>query len=60
MGFLKKVFGAKEVLIDPADLRIPQEVATDKPGLTLKKAPVVISQRKYGEHIFECAHPGHS
>lgn len=40
MGFLKKVFGAKEILIDPADLRIPQEVATDKPGLTLKKAPV--------------------
>ena len=40
MGFLKKVFGAKEVLIDPVDLRIPEEVATDKPGLTLKKAPV--------------------
>lgn len=40
MGFFKKVFGAKEVLIDPADLRIPDEVATDKPGLSLKKAPV--------------------
>ena len=40
MGFLKKVFGSKQILIDPADLRIPDEVATDKPGLKLKKAPV--------------------
>ena len=39
MGFLKKVFGSREILIDPADLRIPENVATDKPGLTLKKAP---------------------
>ena len=40
MGFFKKVFGPREIVIDPADLRIPEEVATDKPGLTLKKAPV--------------------
>jgi len=40
MGFLKKVFGSKEVLIDPVDLTLPEVIATDKPGLTLKKAPV--------------------
>lgn len=40
MGFFKKVFGTKEILIDPADLRIPDVVTTDKPGLTLRKAPV--------------------
>jgi hypothetical protein len=40
MGLFKKVFGTRKVLIDPADLRIPDEVATDKSGLSLKKAPV--------------------
>lgn len=40
MGFFKKVFSTKETLIDPADLRIPDVVTTDKPGLTLRKAPV--------------------
>ena len=40
MGFLKKVFGAKEVIIDPADLLIPDVVGTDAPGITLKKAPI--------------------
>ena len=40
MGFLKNLFTAKEIFIDPADFRIPDEVATDKPGLSLKKAPV--------------------
>ena len=28
-GFMKKVFGAKEVVIDPADLLLPDEVGTD-------------------------------
>jgi hypothetical protein len=28
-GFLKKVFGAKEVIIDPADLLLRDEVGTD-------------------------------
>ncbi|NQV97720.1 MAG: hypothetical protein HQ486_07985 [Acidimicrobiaceae bacterium] len=40
MGFLKKVFGAKEIVIDPADLTLPDLIATDKLGLTLKKAQV--------------------
>ena len=39
MGLLKKVFGSKEIVIDPADLFIPDEIATDMPGLSLKKAP---------------------
>lgn len=39
MGFFKKVFGAKKVAIDPADLLLPEEIGTDMPGFTLKKAP---------------------
>jgi len=38
MGFLKKVFGAKEVVIDPADLKLPESIGTDKPGLVLSKS----------------------
>lgn len=38
MGFFKKVFGAKEVVIDPADLKLPESIGTDKPGLVLRKA----------------------
>ena len=33
MGFLKKVFGAKEVLIDPADIR---KLFLLQPGVCLK------------------------
>jgi hypothetical protein len=40
MGLLKSIFGAKKVVIDPADLEIPDDIGTDKPGLTLKKAPI--------------------
>ena len=40
VGIIKKLFGSKEVLIDPADLVIPDDVGTDKPGLTLRKAPI--------------------
>lgn len=39
MGFLKSIFGTKQVVVDPADLQIPNEVQTDVKGLTLKKAP---------------------
>ena len=39
VGFLKKVFGPKEVVIDPADLFIPEDIQTDMPGVSLKKAP---------------------
>jgi len=38
MGFLKKVFGAKEVVVDPADLTIPDVIATNKPGVQFRKA----------------------
>ena len=34
MSIFKKMFGSKAVVVDPADLRIPELVATDKPGLT--------------------------
>lgn len=40
MSIFKKMFGSKAVVVDPADLRIPELVATDKPGLTLKKSPI--------------------
>lgn len=39
VGFLKKVFGLEEVAIDPADLFIPEDIQTDMPGVSLKKAP---------------------
>ena len=37
MGFLKSLFGTKTIEVDPADLKLLDEVATDKPGLTLRK-----------------------
>lgn len=38
MGFLKKVFGSKELVVDPADLSLPDVIPTDKPGLSVRKA----------------------
>ncbi len=38
MGFLKKVFGPKEVVVDPADLTIPDVIETNKPGVHFRKA----------------------
>ena len=38
MGFFKKVFASKEIVVDPEDLTLPEEIPTDKPGLTLNKA----------------------
>lgn len=38
MGFLKNVFGSKEVVVDPADLIIPDVIATNKPGVQFRKA----------------------
>jgi hypothetical protein len=38
MGFFKKVFASKEIVVDPEDLRLPSEIPTDKLGLTLKKS----------------------
>jgi|688.fasta_scaffold75562_5 hypothetical protein len=38
MGFLKKLFAAKEIIIDPADLTLPEVISTSKQGLTLRKA----------------------
>ena len=38
MSFLKRVFGSKELVVDPLDLQLPESVATDMPGVTLKKS----------------------
>ena len=38
MGIFKKIFSAKELVVDPADLLLPNVVPTSKPGLSLKKA----------------------
>jgi len=39
MGFFKKLFGGSEIVVDPVDLTLPDTVKTDKPGVSLKKAP---------------------
>lgn len=36
----KKIFGSKEIVVDPADLTLPEVVPTSKPGLSLKKSQV--------------------
>lgn len=38
MGIIKKLFGSKEIVVDPADLFLPEVIATKKQGLALKKA----------------------
>jgi hypothetical protein len=38
MGFLKRIFGGKEVVVDPAHLTLPEVMPTDK-GTTMRKAP---------------------
>jgi len=38
MGLFKKIFGQKEVVIDPANLTLPDVVPTSQSGLTLKKS----------------------
>lgn len=38
MGFLKGIFGSKAVEVDPNDLRLPEQIPTDKRGLSLTKA----------------------
>ena len=37
MGFFKKVFGPKEIVVDPADLTLPEQIPTSVAGLTLTK-----------------------
>lgn len=37
MGFFKNVFGSKEIVVDPEDLTLPDEIPTNQPGLSLKK-----------------------
>jgi hypothetical protein len=37
MGFLKKLFAAKEIVVDPADLFLPEVIQTTKQGLSLRK-----------------------
>ena len=37
MGFLKRIFGGKEVVVDPAHLTLPEVMPTDE-GTTLRKA----------------------
>ncbi len=39
MGFFKKLFGEKDIVVDPLDLTLPDTMKTDQPGVTLKKAP---------------------
>lgn len=38
MGFLKRLFAAKEIVVDPTDLFLPEVISTSKQGLTLRKA----------------------
>lgn len=38
MGILKGIFGSKAVVVDPNDLRLPEQISTSKSGLTLTKA----------------------
>lgn len=40
MGFLKKILGGKEIVVDPNDFVIPDVIPTAKPGLSFRKAPV--------------------
>lgn len=37
MGFLSKFLGHKAVEVDPSDLKLPEEIPTSQPGLTLRK-----------------------
>jgi hypothetical protein len=37
MGFLKKLFATKEIVVDPADLFLPEVIQTTKQGLSLRK-----------------------
>ena len=37
MGFFKKMFGSSQVVADPENLTLPDEIPTDQAGLTLKK-----------------------
>lgn len=39
MGIFKRLFGAKPIVVDPADLTLPEVIPTDKQGIVLKKAP---------------------
>lgn len=39
MGIFKRLFGAKPIVVDPADLTLPEVIPTDKHGIVLKKAP---------------------
>jgi hypothetical protein len=38
MGFLKKLFAAKEIVVNPADLTLPDVIPTARKGLSLSKA----------------------
>lgn len=38
MGFLKSVFGGRDLVVDPADLNLPETIGTDVPGLSLRKS----------------------
>lgn len=38
MGFLKRIFGGKEVVVDPAHLTLHEVMPTDE-GTTMRKAP---------------------
>ena len=38
MGFFKRLFSEKEIVVDPADLTLPDVIPTDYPEVILKKA----------------------
>ena len=37
MGFFKRLFSEKEIVVDPADLTLPDVIPTDYPEVILKK-----------------------
>lgn len=39
MGIFKRLIGAKPIVVDPADLTLPEVIPTDKQGIVLRKAP---------------------
>lgn len=39
MGIFRRLLGAKPVVVDPADLTLPDVIPTDKSGIILKKGP---------------------
>jgi hypothetical protein len=40
MGLFKRLLGVGQTVVDPNDLRLPDEISTNKSGLVLRKAPL--------------------